>query len=72
MNTLNHTYCAICNVIADAYNNLKNILTPKMNKKVYKELNSLTNRELLDMGICRGDIRHIAEGGTIPRGGWTH
>lgn len=72
MNTLTHTYCAICNVIADAYNTLKNILTPKMNKKVYKELNSLTNRELLDMGICRGDIRHIAEGGTIPRGGWTH
>jgi hypothetical protein len=24
------------------------------------------------MGICRGDIRHIAQGVKIPRDGWTY
>jgi len=31
-------------------------------RKTYNELNSLTNRELNDIGISRGEIRSIAEG----------
>ena len=37
--------------------------------RTYKELSQLTNFELNDIGICRGDIRNIALGDrTIKRG----
>ena len=31
-------------------------------KQTYKELSKLTNFELNDIGICRGDIHNIARG----------
>ena len=38
-------------------------------KKTYKELSRLTDFELNDIGICRGDIKNIARGDrTIVRG----
>ena len=38
-------------------------------KQTYKELSRLTDFELNDIGICRGDIRNIARGDrTIVRG----
>jgi uncharacterized protein YjiS (DUF1127 family) len=38
-------------------------------KRTYKELSRLTDFELNDIGICRGDIRNIALGDrTIKRG----
>ena len=38
-------------------------------KLTYKELSNLTDFELNDIGICRGDIRNIARGDkTIVRG----
>ena len=38
-------------------------------KQTYKELIKLTDFELNDIGICRGDIRNIARGDTtIKRG----
>ena len=38
-------------------------------KLTYKELSKLTDFELNDIGICRGDIRNIARGDkTIIRG----
>jgi len=38
-------------------------------KQTYKELSKLTDYELNDIGICRGDIRNIARGDrTIKRG----
>ena len=38
-------------------------------KQTYKELSKLTNFELNDIGICRGDIHNIARGDrTIKRG----
>ena len=37
--------------------------------RTYKELNKLTDFELNDIGICRGDIKNIARGDrTIIRG----
>ena len=37
--------------------------------RTYKELNKLTEFELNDIGICRGDIKNIARGDkTIIRG----
>ncbi len=38
-------------------------------KQTYKELSRLTDFELNDIGICRGDIKNIARGDrTIVRG----
>jgi uncharacterized protein YjiS (DUF1127 family) len=38
-------------------------------KQTYKELSKLTNFELSDIGICRGDIHNIARGDrTLTRG----
>ncbi len=38
-------------------------------KQTVRELNKLTNFELNDIGICRGDIKNIARGDrTIVRG----
>ena len=38
-------------------------------KQTYKELSKLTDFELNDIGICRGDIKNIARGDrTIVRG----
>jgi|GEM_PF-2923912 uncharacterized protein YjiS (DUF1127 family) len=72
MTVLTQTYCAFCNVIADAYTTLRDSITPKMNYRVYRELSSCTDRELQDMGICRGDIRQISMGIEIPRDGWRY
>lgn len=72
MSTLTHTYCAFCAIIANGYKTLRDALTPKTDRKVYRELNAFSDRELHDMGICRGDIRHIAQGKPIPRDGWTY
>jgi len=72
MSTLTQTYCAFCAIIADGYKTLRDTLTPKTDRKVYRELNAMSDRELHDMGICRGDIRHIAQGVKIPRDGWTY
>lgn len=72
MTVLTQTYCAFCNVIADAYTTLRDAITPKMNYRIYRELSSCTDRELQDMGICRGDIRQISMGIEIPRDGWRY
>ena len=45
---------------------------PKMNRKTYRQLHALTDLELRDIGICRGDIKNISMGKSVPRGGWTN
>ena len=40
----------------------------KVNWGVYNDLNSLTDRQLKDIGIGRSDIRYIASGGKVYRG----
>jgi uncharacterized protein YjiS (DUF1127 family) len=72
MTTLTRTYCAFCDAVASLYKNFRDTITPKMDKKVYFELHALSDRELNDMGICRGDIRSISMGVKVPRGGWKH
>ena len=39
-------------------------------KQVVRELSALSDRELNDMGICRGDIYGIAKGDVIRGEGW--
>ncbi len=40
----------------------------KVNWGVYNDLNSLTDRQLKDIGIGRSDIGYIARGGKVYRG----
>jgi hypothetical protein len=70
MTVLTRTYCAFCEVVADLYNNFKTCVTPTFDRKTYNQLASLTDRELNDMGISRGDIGNIARGISVPRDGW--
>ena len=72
MTTLTTTYCAFCNIVADLYKNFRDSIIPKMDRKTYRELNSLTDLELRDIGICRGDIKNISMGKSVPRKGWTN
>jgi len=44
------------NIVQRWFNYLK---TRKQHRKVIKELNQLTNRELADIGINRGDISRL-------------
>lgn len=45
------------------YEEAKNLMIQRDSaRKAYKELSALTDRELNDIGITRGDIRRIAYG----------
>ncbi len=68
---LTRTYCAFCEIVVDLYNTFKKSITPTFDRKIYNTLASLSDRELQDMGICRGDISNIARGESVPRDGWT-
>jgi uncharacterized protein YjiS (DUF1127 family) len=51
---------AVYKVTTFFYNLAENIKIAKQQRETYKTLQSLTNRELNDIGISRGDIRAIA------------
>jgi uncharacterized protein YjiS (DUF1127 family) len=36
-------------------------------RKTFKELNKLSDKELLDIGLTRGDIHYVALGSYSPR-----
>ena len=59
MTTLTTTYCAFCNIVSDLYKNFRDSIIPKMDRKTYRELHSLTDLELRDIGIFSGDIKNI-------------
>jgi|CoawatStandDraft_6_1074263.scaffolds.fasta_scaffold198546_1 hypothetical protein len=67
MNSLTSTYCAICTTLYDLFK----AVTSKnpYNAKVYGELSKLTDRDLQDIGVTRGDIENIARGKSIPSRG---
>jgi uncharacterized protein YjiS (DUF1127 family) len=58
----------------EGFNDLRRSMRLRAERKAaynrtYKELSKLTDFELNDIGICRGDIRNIARGDrTIVRG----
>jgi uncharacterized protein YjiS (DUF1127 family) len=74
MNTLTATYCAMCEKIASAFRAIRlgmfeqTAFDPRFNKETYKELSSLSDYELRDIGITRGDIMHLSMGGEVHRG----
>lgn len=66
MTTLTATYCRFCEVVADYYATLRDAVTPKLDKKAFRELSALSDRELNDIGIARSEIRSIAMGTYKP------
>lgn len=58
--TLKTTYCGVCAKIASIYSTIKNASAASYDRKADAELRRMTDRELADIGICRGDIRRIA------------
>jgi len=38
---------------------LKNLMAPSYDRKGARALHSMTDRELADIGICRGDINRL-------------
>ena len=63
-------YCAVCDAVANFFKGAVEgtRFDPKFDSKTYKQLSQMTNRELNDIGISRGDILHISMGGTVYRG----
>ena len=68
MTTLTATYCAFCDAVVNLYKNVKRIMTPKFDRKTYRELSQMTDRELNDINIARSEIKAICMGTYKPHG----
>ena len=68
--TLNSYYCTFCDTVANFFKSAvkETRFDSQFDRKTYKTLSQMTNRELNDIGITRGDISHICRGGSIYRG----
>ena len=67
--TLSKTYCTICDTVKNAFNTVLEARAKRSSRNAtYKALQQLSNAELNDIGICRGDINYIADGGKVYRG----
>jgi len=68
--TLTRVYCSLCDTIFFKGFITESRLDPSFDHKGYKQLSALSDYELRDIGITRGDINHICRGGTVYRGGF--
>jgi uncharacterized protein YjiS (DUF1127 family) len=68
--TLTRFYCSFCDAITNFFKGFvtESRFDPDWDSKGYKALSSLSDYELRDIGITRGDINHICRGGTVYRG----
>ena len=68
--SINTFACNICNAIANFFKGFvtESRFDPNFDSKGYKALSKLSDYELRDIGITRGDINHICRGGTVHRG----
>ncbi len=55
-------------VLRKLNNKLRTPTKSTFDHKGYKQLSKLSDYELRDIGITRGDINHICRGGTVHRG----
>ena len=55
-NVLTQTYCAICDAVESFFKTLVTRKPKTFNRSTYNQLNALTDADLKDIGICRGDI----------------
>ena len=68
--TLATYYCSFCDTVANFFKSAvkETRFDPKFDSKTYRTLSQMSNYELQDIGITRGDIMHISMGGSIYRG----
>ena len=68
--SINTFACNICNAIANFFKGFvkESRFDSSFDHKGYKQLSRLSDYELKDIGITRGDIMHICNGGTVHRG----
>ena len=67
---LTQVYCSLCDTVTKFF---KGFVTESrfdsgFDHKGHKQLSRLSDYELKDIGITRGDIMHICNGGTVHRG----
>ena len=67
---LTQVYCSLCDTVTDFFKGFvkESRFDPNFDSKGYKALSKLSDYELRDIGITRGDIMHICNGGTVHRG----
>lgn len=68
--TLTRVYCSLCDTITNFF---KGFVTESrfdsgFDHRGYKQLIKLSDHELRDIGITRGDIMYICRGGKMHRG----
>lgn len=68
--TLNSYYCTFCDTVANFFKSTvkETRFDSNFDHKTYRTLSQMSTRELQDIGITRGDIKHISLGGSIYRG----
>ena len=69
--TLTRFYCSFCDIVANCFKGFieESRFDPNWDSQAFKQLSDLSDRELRDIGICRSDIKNIAKGGKMYRGG---
>ena len=68
MHTLSTTYCTFCEIVNTAFKATKDAFVKTSRyRKTYNELSALSDYELRDMCIARGDIEAISRGENITR-----
>ena len=69
--TLTRFYCSFCDAIKNFFKGFvtESRFDSSWDSKGYAQLSRLSDYELKDIGITRGDIDHICRGGKIYRGG---
>ena len=67
---LTQVYCSLCDTVAKFFKGFvtESRFDSSFDHKGYKQLSRLSDYELKDIGITRGDINHICRGGTVHRG----
>jgi len=67
MHTLTATYCAFCDVVENFIKRLGLITSDyvKFDRECHKELSSLSDYQLKDIGLTRGDIMYVSRGGKV-------
>jgi uncharacterized protein YjiS (DUF1127 family) len=64
MTTITRTYCAMCDKISGYFKKtVTDIKEDAGRRNTYKVLSALSDADLRDIGITRGEIGFISEGG---------
>ena len=69
MSAITLNVCAICNTVKEYVLRIQDAYKKRQsNATTLRTLSRLSDAELHDIGICRGDIPYVSKGGKIYRG----